>query len=122
MHGMTIALGASGLAISLGVHECGHLLAGLLMRFQFHLFALGPLLVERGEVGGIRVTWNREPAFWGGVFVVGVPVAFGLWCATVALYLPGAVFLRTMSFAFFARLEPGFEMFHVPLPQKEKTA
>jgi hypothetical protein len=63
----TIALGTLGLVISLGVHELGHLVVGLLVRFRFYLFALGPIAVERREPSGIKIRWNREPAFWGGV-------------------------------------------------------
>ena len=66
---------------------------------------------------GLPVSWHALA--WGCALVIGVPTAVALWYGVWCLYLPCAFFLRTMSMAFIARLEPGFEMFNVPLPHKE---
>jgi Peptidase family M50 len=55
------------LFIALGAHELGHLTAGLLVRFRFFVFAIGPLLVERSESGALRLRINRVPFFFGGI-------------------------------------------------------
>jgi hypothetical protein len=63
----TIILGIGGAVIALLVHELGHLVAGLLVGFDFALFAFGPVLVDRSPAGGLQLSWNRTPDFWGGV-------------------------------------------------------
>jgi hypothetical protein len=62
----TIALGCGALFICLVAHELGHLCAGLVVGFRFHLFAIGPLLIERKEAGRIGIGWNRVLSFYGG--------------------------------------------------------
>lgn len=51
----------------LAIHELGHLVAGLLVGFDFSLFIVGPVLVERTPSGTLRLGWNRTPAFFGGM-------------------------------------------------------
>lgn len=63
---MRIALGVLAAIFSLVVHELGHLAAGLAVGFRFHLFALGPLLIERDPRGRVRLAWNRDPGLFGG--------------------------------------------------------
>jgi hypothetical protein len=64
--GWAIALAAlSGLA-AIGLHELGHVAAGLACGFEFYFYVAGPLWVERGN-GRLRMKWNRSAALWGGV-------------------------------------------------------
>jgi len=63
----TLLLGLGAAVVTLVVHELGHLVAGLAVGFQFSLFAIGPLLIERTPMGRIRLGWNRVPSFFGGV-------------------------------------------------------
>ncbi len=67
-----ILLGLLAALICLGVHELGHLAAGLAVGFRFYLFALGPLMIERDR-GRLRLGWQRDPALFGGVAAT-VPV------------------------------------------------
>lgn len=68
---LPLALAALALAIAffaIAVHELGHVAGGLAARFHFWLYVVGPLRVEREEVGGrVTVALNREPALWGGM-------------------------------------------------------
>ncbi|MBO0778876.1 MAG: M50 family metallopeptidase [Ktedonobacteraceae bacterium] len=48
------------------LHECGHILAGLLQRCRFELLIVGPLKVAR-EHGKIRVGLNKSLALAGGL-------------------------------------------------------
>ena len=53
--------------VALFVHELGHVLAGWLVGFRFQLFVIGPLRLERGDSGSVRLRLNRDPALFGGV-------------------------------------------------------
>ncbi|MCB0651459.1 MAG: site-2 protease family protein [Saprospiraceae bacterium] len=52
--------------VSLGVHELGHLITGLVQGFQFQLFVVGPLGIKR-ETDGIKVYFNKNLGLYGGV-------------------------------------------------------
>lgn len=52
--------------VSLGVHELGHLITGLVQGFQFQLFVVGPLGIKR-EADGIKVYFNKNLGLYGGV-------------------------------------------------------
>lgn len=67
MQASTLLLGVVAMIVALAVHELGHLIAGLAVGFQFSVFVIGPVLVERSPTGSIRVGWNRVPALFGGV-------------------------------------------------------
>lgn len=47
-------------------HELGHLIGGWLSGFQFYLYAVGPLRIDRGP-RGIEWNFNRNLSLWGGV-------------------------------------------------------
>jgi hypothetical protein len=52
----------------IGWHELGHVVAGALARFRFHVYILGPLRVERDVgTGQIGARYNRELGTWGGM-------------------------------------------------------
>jgi hypothetical protein len=52
--------------VALLAHELGHVLAGWLVGFRFQLLVIGPLRLERGVSGRVRLRLNRDPAlFWG---------------------------------------------------------
>ena len=52
----------------IGWHELGHVVAGALARFRFHVYILGPLRVERDVgTGRIGARYNRELGTWGGM-------------------------------------------------------
>ena len=62
----------AGLLVSvplvLALHEAGHVAGGALARFQFLLYVVGPLRVERAGGGrGLRARFNRDLALWGGL-------------------------------------------------------
>jgi hypothetical protein len=63
-----IILPALGLALffALAIHELGHVLAGLAVGFEFRLFVVGPLMLER-EAGQLRFKWNRNLNTSGGL-------------------------------------------------------
>ncbi|NJB72322.1 hypothetical protein GGR42_002813 [Saonia flava] len=52
--------------IVLGVHELGHLIAGLKQGFRFELFVVGPLGIKR-ENGKIKIYLNKDIAHYGGL-------------------------------------------------------
>jgi hypothetical protein len=52
--------------VALGLHELGHLLAGLGQGFQFQLFVVGPLGIKR-EDDRIRVYLNKDLGAFGGM-------------------------------------------------------
>jgi Zn-dependent protease len=53
--------------MALALHELGHLVAGLWVKFRFSLYIVGPLRVERDEHDIIRVRFNRQIATYGGL-------------------------------------------------------
>ena len=53
--------------VAIFVHELGHVLAGWLVGFRFQLLVIGPLRLERGDSGSLRLRLNRDPALFGGV-------------------------------------------------------
>lgn len=63
--GMTVAI-VGALWVALAGHEIGHLIAGRSQRLVLHLFAVGPLSVERSPGGGYAVRFNRSAVAWGG--------------------------------------------------------
>lgn len=48
------------------VHELGHLLAGYLVRFQFHTLIIGPLRLSR-ENGRLQIQFQRSGTFFDGL-------------------------------------------------------
>jgi hypothetical protein len=52
--------------VTLALHELGHVLAGLAVGFEFRLFVVGPLMLER-EAGQFRFKWNRNLNTAGGL-------------------------------------------------------
>ncbi len=50
----------------IGIHELGHLVAGLIQGFRFELFVIGPLGIKR-ENDKIKVYLNKNLAYYGGV-------------------------------------------------------
>ncbi len=50
----------------LGIHELGHLIAGLWQGFKFDLFVVGPLGIKR-EDETIKVYFNKDLAAYGGM-------------------------------------------------------
>ena len=59
------ALAAMWLAIL--AHEAGHLAGAALVRFRFLMLVVGPLRVERGDNGRVRVGLNRDLTLYGGL-------------------------------------------------------
>ncbi|REG84099.1 site-2 protease family protein [Winogradskyella sediminis] len=54
------------LFVVLGVHELGHLIAGLVQGFRFELFVVGPLGIKR-EDNKIKLFLNKNIAHYGGI-------------------------------------------------------
>lgn len=52
--------------IVLGVHELGHLIAGLINKFQFELFVVGPLGIKRAD-NRIKFYLNKNVGYYGGI-------------------------------------------------------
>jgi hypothetical protein len=63
------------LLLALALHEAGHVTAGLLCGFEFRLFVVGPIRVDRRD-GHLKVSVNRVAALWGGIAGC-VPASFG---------------------------------------------
>ncbi len=53
--------------VVLAVHELGHLLTGLFQGFRFQLFVVGPLGIKRDENEQVRVYFNTNLSYFGGV-------------------------------------------------------
>jgi len=51
---------------ALVAHECGHIVAGLLLRFRFGILVVGPFWLVR-EGRRVRLRWRFVPAAFGGV-------------------------------------------------------
>jgi hypothetical protein len=84
--GQVLTLVAGGW-LALAAHEGGHVVTGLLVRFRFGFFALGPLrLVAEGE--RIRLRWNRVLSSWGGMAMM-VPGERPRLAARIALFAAG---------------------------------
>jgi hypothetical protein len=86
--------------VTLALHELGHVLAGLAVGFEFRLFVVGPLMLER-EAGRFRFKWNRNLNTAGGLalclpqgqhrlaqrfswFAAGGPLASLVWAGLAA--------------------------------------
>ena len=54
------------LFLVLGVHELGHLIAGLVQGFRFELFVVGPLGIKRDD-NKIKLFFNKNIAHYGGL-------------------------------------------------------
>jgi len=52
--------------LGLALHEAGHIAAGLICGFEFLLFIVGPLRLERQD-GRLKASYNRIPTLWGGI-------------------------------------------------------
>ncbi len=52
--------------IVLGIHELGHLVAGITHGFKFKLFVIGPLGIKE-ENGKIKIYLNKEIGYYGGI-------------------------------------------------------
>ena len=61
--GIAIVLGA----VTIFLHECGHLLGGRLVGFRFLLLIVGPLQIVRVNENQLRVQLNRNLALAGGL-------------------------------------------------------
>jgi hypothetical protein len=90
--------------LTIAIHELGHLLTGLAVKFRFRLISIGPVMFER-EQNTLRFKWNTNFNTYGGValclptnqaqltrrfalFVAGGPVASLVWgVITLALTL-----------------------------------
>ncbi len=88
------------LFLSVFAHEIGHLIAGIVQKFQFHLFTVGPFKVEKTDrglrpglnlnlnvAGGLTLmvptskTFNRSEYAW---FIAGGPIASFLFFIILA--------------------------------------
>jgi hypothetical protein len=61
--------------LAIALHEAGHVAAGLLSGFRFHLCIVGPLRLDR-EGDRLRLKFNPSPALWGGLAGC-VPQSYG---------------------------------------------
>ncbi|MBM3760489.1 MAG: hypothetical protein FJW36_09615 [Acidobacteria bacterium] len=50
----------------LAFHELGHVIGGSLSGFRMHLFAVGPLRINRSG-DRLEFAFNRTPSLWGGI-------------------------------------------------------
>ena len=73
------------------VHEAGHLMAGLLVRFQFGMLGVGPLGLSR-SLGGIRFRWL--PLSMWGPFAVAYPASADRIRFRAASYIGGGPLAR----------------------------
>lgn len=81
--------------VVLVVHEGGHLLGGRLVRFRFHLFVVGPLMVVR-TTEGIRARLNTNLSLYGGL-AASVPTAFHDLNRRMAVMVAGGPAASLMS-------------------------
>ncbi|MBI3219057.1 MAG: M50 family metallopeptidase [Bacteroidetes bacterium] len=54
--------------VVVGFHEGGHVVAGLLMRFEFRMFVVGPFLWEK-ENAQLKFKWNKNVNVSGGMAI-----------------------------------------------------
>lgn len=81
--------------VVLVVHEGGHLLGGRFVRFRFHLFVVGPLMVVR-TAEGIRARLNTNLSLYGGL-AASVPTAFHDLNRRMAVMVAGGPAASLMS-------------------------
>jgi hypothetical protein len=81
---ISTALGLFAAWFCLFVHELGHLVAGMAVGFRFQLFTLGPLRIDRGPDGRLRIGWNRDLHLAGGAQAA-TPTDTGRLCPRLAV-------------------------------------
>jgi hypothetical protein len=57
-----------GFFVAVGVHEAGHALAGVWMKFDFRMYVVGPFMWQKKE-SGWRFTWNKNFNLFGGMVI-----------------------------------------------------
>jgi hypothetical protein len=85
MMAFVILLGA--MALSLVLHETGHLIAGRMVGFRFAFLAVGPLLVRSTAVG-LAWKWRPSPRHWGPM-AAAIPAGEHVTASQVAWYVAG---------------------------------
>lgn len=63
---LSIPIALFALFFVLAWHELGHVLAGLSVGFEFRMYTVGALMIEKEE-GRLRLKWNRNLNLFGGV-------------------------------------------------------
>ncbi len=54
--------------IVIGIHEAGHALTGILLKFDFKMYVVGPFMWEK-ESGGWKFKWNKNVNTAGGMVI-----------------------------------------------------
>lgn len=57
----------SGYFIAAYIHELGHVIVGLLFGWKLYLIVVGPLGIKREKNGGLKIYFEKNVKFWGGV-------------------------------------------------------
>ncbi|TVR12777.1 MAG: hypothetical protein EA391_14870, partial [Balneolaceae bacterium] len=86
----------AALFLSVFVHELGHLFAGIIQKFQFHMFTVGPFKVEKKE-SGLRPGFNLNLNVAGGLTLM-VPASETFNKSEYAWFIAGG---PIASFLFF---------------------
>jgi len=99
----------------LAIHELGHVLAGLGVGFEFRMYTVGPLMIEKEE-SRLKLKWNRNLNLFGGlslciprsevrlrenfiVFTAGGPSASLIWTLIAFLCYYSLGFDRGLAWA-----------------------
>jgi hypothetical protein len=94
------------LLLALALHEAGHVIAGLICGFEFRLFVVGPLRLER-QGGRLKASFNRLLTLWGGIAAC-VPNSYGTYLHhKMILFAAGG---PSFSLLGAASLIPGFSI------------
>ncbi|MCU0356664.1 MAG: hypothetical protein MUE95_03715 [Cyclobacteriaceae bacterium] len=76
--------------VVIGVHEAGHALAGIAMKFDFRMYVVGPFLWDK-ERTGWRFKWNKNVNTFGGL-VICIPSPVENLSKRFAAYAAGGPF------------------------------
>ncbi|SKB31082.1 M50 family metallopeptidase [Daejeonella lutea] len=74
----------------IGIHEAGHAITGILQKFDFKMYVVGPFMWEK-ESGGWRFKWNKNVNTAGGM-VICLPTGSNNLANRFSLYALGGPF------------------------------
>ncbi len=97
--------------VVIGVHEAGHALAGIAMKFDFRIFVVGPFLWDK-ERTGWRFKWNKNVNTFGGL-VICIPSPVENLSKRFAAYAAGGPFASLLLAAVLYSAHLALEVFDV---------
>lgn len=56
--------------VAIFIHEAGHLIAGICLKWQFYHISFGPFKVSYSQVKGLRLSWIKAINGWGGAVAI----------------------------------------------------